>query len=166
LGQGSCPYDRFLILALLGEMNSDDQHGAVRVIHNAINVEPNEEMFGAGLFVVAERNQIDLFLPGDLKNSALRVAFYDEFRYRQSAPRLIELLRNHTIKQPAPPFQFARLLICRGNDQPSFNPGYEPMKIPLRLLCELPVKVGAEKGGGIWRRKSNLGGFSASRSQP
>jgi hypothetical protein len=32
-------------------MNSDDQHGAVRVIYNAIDVAPNEEMFEPGLFV-------------------------------------------------------------------------------------------------------------------
>jgi len=45
LPQDSCPYDRFLIPLLPGEMNSDDQRGAVRVIHNAIDVAPNEEMF-------------------------------------------------------------------------------------------------------------------------
>jgi len=43
---------------LLGEMNSDNERGAVGVIHNTIDVASNEEMFWPGLSVAPERNQI------------------------------------------------------------------------------------------------------------
>jgi len=51
------PYDRFPILVLLGEMNSDDQRGAVRVIHNPINIAPNEEMFEPCFFTLNEQTE-------------------------------------------------------------------------------------------------------------
>jgi hypothetical protein len=44
-------------------MNSDNQRGAGRVIHNAIDVAPNEEMFERSPSVMTERNQIDLQPP-------------------------------------------------------------------------------------------------------
>jgi hypothetical protein len=52
------------------------------MIHNAIDVSPNEEMFERGLSVAPEQNQIDLLLPGDVQNMVFRVAFYDELRYQ------------------------------------------------------------------------------------
>jgi hypothetical protein len=95
-------------------MNSDNQNGAFRVIHNAIDVAPNEEMFEPSLFAVTEHNQTDLLLPCDLQNSALRVAFYNKLSYRQRALRLLESLRNHAVKLPASPFQLARPVAGQG----------------------------------------------------